>query len=133
MFNRGNYDVSLHHLQLASSQGHIISKYLLGLWWFRDNSSRSHGIDLLKEVSSNTQQCRRLASQIFSKMIWQKWPLLEDLTFIHCEDLSCGTSAFEGDNQWLHEEQVKRRFCGDICKWTHKYKMFVNMRYLCGC
>ncbi|KAL0921670.1 hypothetical protein M5K25_008767 [Dendrobium thyrsiflorum] len=127
MFNRRKYDVGLHHLQLASSQGHIISKYIMGLWWFRDDSSRSQGIYLLKEVSSYTHQCRRLASQIFSKMIWQKWP---SLSFIRCEDLSCETSALEGDNLWLNEEQVKRNFCSDYCKWAHEYKMFMNMRYL---
>ncbi|KAH0464660.1 hypothetical protein IEQ34_007446 [Dendrobium chrysotoxum] len=110
MFNRRKYDVGLHHLRLASSQGHLLSKYLMGLWWVRDDSSRSHGIHLLKEVSGNIHQCRRQASQIFSKMIWQKWP---SLSFIRCEDLSCGTSALQGDNLWLHEEHVKRRFCSD--------------------
>ncbi|PKU75127.1 hypothetical protein MA16_Dca021899 [Dendrobium catenatum] len=53
MFNRGNYDVGLHRLQLTSNQGNITAKYLLGLWWFHDDSSRSYGINLLNEISGD--------------------------------------------------------------------------------
>ncbi|PKU75121.1 hypothetical protein MA16_Dca021893 [Dendrobium catenatum] len=126
MFNLRRFDIGLHHLQLAASQGHILSKYIRGILLFHDESTRLHAIDLLNEVSNNIHQCRELASQNFRNMIWQKLP---SLSFIRCEDLSCGTSALEEDNLWLHEVQVKRRFCSDLCKWAHEYKMFVSMRY----
>ncbi|KAH0464661.1 hypothetical protein IEQ34_007447 [Dendrobium chrysotoxum] len=124
MFNLRRFDIGLHYLQLATSQGHILAKYIWGLYLFHDESTRLHAIDLLNEVSNNIHHCRKLASQIFRNMIWQKWP---SSSFIRCEDLSCGTSALEGDNLWLHEELVKRRFCSDLCKWAHEYKMFVNI------
>ncbi|KAL0921667.1 hypothetical protein M5K25_008764 [Dendrobium thyrsiflorum] len=130
MFNLRRFDDGMHHLQLAASQGHILSKYIRGLLLFHDESTRLHAIDLLNEISNNTHQCRKLASQIFWKMIWQKGP---SLSFIRCEDLSCGTSILGGDNLWLHEIQVKRRFCSDLCKWAHEYKMFVSLRYFIVC
>ncbi|KAH0464081.1 hypothetical protein IEQ34_006867 [Dendrobium chrysotoxum] len=107
MINLGRFDIALHHLQFAASQGHIPSKYIMGLFLLRDESSRSYAMDLLNEVSNNADQCKKQASKIYWTIIWEKWP---ELLFLPCEDLSCGALNLGGDNQWLHG---RMRFCSD--------------------
>ncbi|XP_028552539.1 uncharacterized protein LOC110106035 [Dendrobium catenatum] len=124
MFNRGNYDVGLHRLQLTSNQGNITAKYLLGLWWFHDDSSRSYGINLLNEISGNIRQYRKQASKIFSKMRFQKWP---SLPFFLCNDWSCMSLTMIGDYPLRPEVQEEFSFCSDVCKWKNEYEMFISM------
>ncbi|KAI0516386.1 hypothetical protein KFK09_009059 [Dendrobium nobile] len=51
MVNLGRFDIALHHLQFAASQGHIVSKYFMGVFLLGDESSRSYAINLLNEKS----------------------------------------------------------------------------------
>ncbi|XP_020574570.1 putative F-box protein At1g67623 [Phalaenopsis equestris] len=124
---RERVDVGLHYLQIASSGGHVLSKYIAGLVLLREESTRWYGVYLLNEISNKIHQCREETSNIFMKMKWDK---LSALSVNHCDNLSCGKRSLEGDNRWLSENHVKRIFCSDICEWVHEYNMFVNRRYL---